>query len=168
MRIKIEMPGAKDLDAQLARLGKAVATEVGENAVRGTASALAGKWIAAAPYDPEPKTKSWRTKSGQVNRANYGHLRENIKVVKIRSIKVTWIGWRVTTGDAFWGYFQEFGWQAGPTRVPAKPWARPTTDAFKPQMEKLQVQLFNEGIADALAGRPVRKRSTTRISGGVS
>jgi hypothetical protein len=161
----IAIAGINELDAQLARLSKAVSTDIGESAVRGAAEALAEKWVVAAPYDPAPKIKSWTTRGGQVSRASYGHLRENIRVSKIRSVKVTWIGWRVTTGDAFWGYFQEFGWQAGSTMVPARPWARPATDAFKPQMEKLQIDLFNQGIADALAGRPVRKHGKMMANG---
>ena len=148
MRIdRIKIDGIEELDAQLVRLGSQVATEIAEEAVQASANALAEQWRLAAPYAPGYRIKSWATKAG-VSRASYGHLRDNIRVFPLKSVKVTFVGYRVTTGDAFWGYFLEYG----TIKMRARPWARPTLDRFKSRMRSIQIQIFNEGIAGALSG----------------
>lgn len=163
MRIdRIKIDGINELDAQLAQLGSKVATEVAEDAVQGSAEALAEQWRLAAPYDPAYKIKSWSVSGGGVSRQYYGHLRENIKVAAVKSTKVTWVGYRVSTGDAFWGYFLEFG----TIKMAARPWARPTNDRFKPAMQRIQVSIFNEGISRALSGAGGAKKFGPMLPNG--
>lgn len=69
----------------------------------------------AAPIGPDDRNQD--TKSGKI-KLKYGKLRENIKKRKARNYSDKSKSAYISTGDAFWGFFLEFG-----TRyIPATGW----------------------------------------------
>lgn len=145
---KIEIEGIAELDAALAELGREVATKLGHKAFKASADHLKQVWITAAPYQPEPTEQNIR----------YGHLKHNIKVRKVAPEKETAIVYGVTTGNAYWGRFQEYG----TAQQPAKPWARPSMEAAKDELVSIQIRVLREGI-ERIAKKARRGRS--RVSG---
>lgn len=141
--VSLKLHGAKELEAALADLGKQVATRIGRKAVRDSARLLQRAMIEQAPYRPGERAG----RSGQ-----YGHLRDNLKVKAVKAQKPGLLLYRVTTGDAFWGNFLEFG----TVRMAARPWARPTVDAQKGNIVDLQIGTLSLGIERA-AKRAARK-----------
>lgn len=142
---RFEMVGAKELDAQLAALGTTIATKLMLAAIRGSAEELQQHFIEAAPYRPGERKKYWTLKSGETRSASYGHLRDNIRIRKVRPQKENAVVFGVTTGDAFWGRMLEFG----TIDMPAHPWARPLVDAAAPELVKIQVDILRAGIEEA-------------------
>lgn len=149
---RFRMEGAKELDALLGRIGTEVATELGENAVEASAEYLREEWIKAAPFDPRRKPKTYITQSGEKITKDYGHLRDNIKVRKVRARKAGAIVYQVTTGRAFWGFFLELGTY----KMRARPWARPATERAREQVVSIQFAELKRGIDAAMAGRSRR------------
>lgn len=143
MQMRLEIKGLEDLERQLRELGTAIATDIAENAVKSTAQQLAAELKVKAPYRPGGTVRTRRLKSGAVVTSDYGHLRDNIRVRKEKSRTVHWIGYRVGRGRAFWALFLEFGTR----RMVARPWFRPTRDAFAPRAKALMAQAFREGVA---------------------
>jgi HK97 gp10 family phage protein len=128
---RFQIDGAAELDAKLARLGQEVATDIGVDAVNAAARALADHWVAIAPFDPnrDPARK-------------YGHLRDEIRVRREGTDNVHQIAFRVSTGNAFWGYFYEFG----TVRQPPRPIFRSATEGMKDELVTIQIQRLRAGI----------------------
>lgn len=139
---RTELGGMDDLRKALEELGSEVATKLGKQAVRDSAVYLQGKMVAAAPHRPGVQLKYYGRKRGRIAR-NYGDLRDNIKVRLAKSRKVTAVSYTVSTGQAFWGYFLEFG----TVRMAAQPWMRPTFDAAVNVCVDLQIDRLRAGIA---------------------
>jgi HK97 gp10 family phage protein len=144
---RIKLNGATELKAALEELGTVVATKVGVKANRNAARKLAALLAGAAPYDPSTRKKYWKRKDGSVGTANYGHLRDNIRVRKIKSMNANTVRHLVSTGDAFWGNFLEFG----TAKMAAQPWARPVLDRHYGEISEEQISGLREGIARELA-----------------
>lgn len=145
------LDGAAELDAQLAALGSAIATEIGRDAAIASAEALRAAWIAGAPYYERSSTmKYWSLANGSTGKANYGHLRDNIEVGPVKAQKVNAVVYKVTTGNAFWGYFLEHG----TVKMAAKPWARPIIERMKSELINVQIDVINDGI-EAITGSRV-------------
>lgn len=153
MQISIDMPGLRELDAQLEALGKVVATTVATKAIKASAEVLQRGWQRGAPFDPRPKPKTWTLASGEKRSRDYGHLNQNIRVRPVVPEKQNAVVFKVTTGDAFWGYFQEFG----TARHRAHPWARPILENVKSECLRVQIDVLRQGI-EAEAGKIARKR----------
>jgi len=128
---RFEIEGAAELDAKLARLGQEVATDIGVDAVSASAMALTERWKAIAPFDPnrDPGRK-------------YGHLRDEIRFRREGTDNPNVVAYRVTTGDAFWGYFYEFG----TVRQPPRPRFRAETEGMKDELVNIQIQRLRAGI----------------------
>jgi HK97 gp10 family phage protein len=128
---RFQIDGAAELDAKLARLGQEVATDIGVDAMNAAARALADHWVAIAPYDPSrnPERK-------------YGHLKDEITVRREGTDNANQIAFRVSTGDAFWGYFYEFG----TVKQPPRPIFRSVTEGMKDELVSIQVQRLRSGI----------------------
>jgi HK97 gp10 family phage protein len=147
-RENLVLDGAAQLDAQLAVLGEAVATEIGRDAAIASAEALKEAWVMGAPYSLRSSTvKYWSKADGSTGKRDYGHLRDNIKVAPVRAQKINAVVYKVTTGNAFWGYFLEFG----TVRMPPHPWARPIVEWMKDALINVQIDVLREGI-EAIAG----------------
>jgi len=157
-RIKrFRLEGAKELDAALADLGVDVAGKLGNAAVRKTAKTLQAELIDAAPYNPSgPTPKVYTAKDGSVRRTDYGHLRDNLRVRRRKANKPYMIRFEVTTGQAFWGTFLEWG----TVRMAAKPWARPLFDRLHQRLITVMMETLREGVKRAArrAARGSRRR----------
>jgi HK97 gp10 family phage protein len=121
-RVKVE--GVSELKAAFEQLGVEVSTRIGVRANREAARLLQSELIQAAPYDPREKKRA----------KNYGHLRDNIRIRRQRA--------RVTTGNAFWGNFLEFG----TVRMPAQPWFRPIVESLRELLLGKQIGGLRDGI----------------------
>lgn len=141
MKASYKFEGGKEMSAALAELGKE-ATKAGEYAARSTAKLMQADLIAAAPRDERAGGLSER----------YGHLSENIKVVKVRPRKADRVIYRVGIGAAFWGYIVEFG----SAKMAARPWWRPTVDANHQGYASAQTGFLRKGI-DLAVRRAERK-----------
>lgn len=155
--VRVEVKGARELEAKLAGLDTFVATKLGQSALRRTANEAKKRLREAAPYDPTFRIKTWITKDGSVGSNYYGHLRDNFKVRKATSKNKNFIVYNITTGRAFWGYFQEFGTR----KMPARPWARPAVEMMKDDLVRVQIDLLGKGI-EAYARRSARINPTGR------
>lgn len=131
---RFQMDGAADLDRRLARLGHEVATDIGVDAVSASARALAEHWSTIAPFDPNRD-------AGR----KYDHLRDEISVRREGTDNANQIAFRVTTGDAFWGYFYEFG----TARQPPRPIFRAATEGMKDELVTIQIGRLRAGIEAA-------------------
>lgn len=120
--------GFDDLYKALGDLGEAAASKrTATAAVRDGTRVLADGVQGAAPVGTRPTRKYWKTRAGETRSADYGRLRDNIVIRKAKPLKKTYTGYNITTGDAFWGVFQEFG----TINMAAHPWMRAAIDAFK-------------------------------------
>lgn len=144
----LSITGAAELDAQLSALGEAVATEIGRDAALASAKVLKEAWVRGAPYSLRASTvKYWQRADGSTGKRDYGHLRDNIKVGEVRAQKINAVVYKVTTGNAFWGYFLEYG----TAQMPPHPWARPIVEFMKGALINVQIDVLRNGI-EAVAG----------------
>lgn len=128
--IRVKMEGVAELKAALEELGDVTATKVGVRANREAAAELRMNLAAVAPYDSTKDNKK------------YGHLRDAIRVRKVKSRTANTIVHIVSTGVAFWGSMQEFG----TVKMAARPWWRPLVDANYERIFKLQTDKLGAGI----------------------
>jgi HK97 gp10 family phage protein len=133
----IMVDGFQELDAQLAAIGATLATEAADEAVHASANLLQAAWTQGAPY-----------REGE--RSKYGHLRTNIRVRKVDARKANAVVYAVTTGNAFWGYFLEFGTVA----MAPHPWARPIVERLRGEMVTVQIAVLNRKINEAISSAP--------------
>lgn len=116
VRVDIELDGFKELDRALGKLPYEVGTKVLQNAVT-SAILPARKAIYNAAPIGQDDNRNPESKSGKI-KLKYGKLRENIKKRKSRTYSDKSKSAYISTGDAFWGFFLEFG-----TRyIPATRW----------------------------------------------
>lgn len=139
---QIAIPGAAELDALFAELGKEMATVIGTEAIGASADMLADAWRRGAPFDPNSGVKSWTLKSGETRSRDYGHLNQNIRVGAVSPRGADQLVFKVTTGNAFWGYFRELG----TVNQPARPWARPILHSLKGALVQVQIETARAGI----------------------
>lgn len=123
-RQSFKLTGAKELESLLKGLGPEAATKAGAEGLRKAAETVRDDVKAAAPYDDGDTKRTWRNKDGSQGSADYGHLRDNIKLRKRKALKAHSIRYVLTTTNAFWGLFSEFGTE----HEPARPWMRPTLE----------------------------------------
>lgn len=136
----MKLEGFAELDAQLRALANPeTAYQIGLSAVMGCAELLQKAWVAGAPFDPALKGAA----------AQYGHARDNIRIGPVKAQKVNAVVYKVSTGDAFWLRFYEFG----TVKQPARPTFRPIVERMKSEFIDLQIEAVNEGIAKAVAGK---------------
>ena len=143
--MKINAPkwtGLKELDEQLKALGTAVSTEIASDAVTASAELLAAEWRRVAPFDPNRKPKRTRTKSGESVAKDYGHLRTNIRVRRLKPRRFSEVATIVSTGDAFWARFYEFG----TVKQPPRPVFRTAIKRLSGQLKEEQAKVFYAGI----------------------
>lgn len=141
---RVEIEGLEELKASLEALGTEVATKIGVNANRDAAKDLLDILQQAAPYQPGSTKKYWKTKGG-VTTADYGHLRDNLKVSREKARKQGHIVHRVSTGKAFWGSFLEYG----TVNMAPRPWMRPAVEATRGYLLQIQQRGLKNGIEKA-------------------
>lgn len=151
-RQSFHLHGAKELKASLASLEKEVSTKAGQAAVRSGAIVIRNRVKAAAPLGDPDTSRTYRVKGSTESRtADYGHLRDNIKVAKGRPRRQHTVVSLITTSSAFWGRMLEFG----TTKMSAQPWFKPASDAAAPDAFKQMMATLEKAIARAArkAGR---------------
>lgn len=142
MTVRFELNGVEELKRTLAALNSESATKVGTTASREAAKLVKAAFVANAPVGTEPTAKTRKTKAGDVVRYDYGRLKNNIRVRKLRSDKQHQIKYGVGIGAAFWGLIQEFGSK----NMPARPWLRPAFDGVAAQVVAEIGRLVGLGI----------------------
>jgi HK97 gp10 family phage protein len=141
-RTSFRLDGGKELEQALKQLGPEVATKVGASGLRQATNILRNGLRAAAPVGRGSTKKTWKTKAGTSNSADYGHLRDNIKTKKQRSRSAHSLRFIVTTGNAFWGKFLEFGTR----KMSAKTWFKPAVDRIMPRAAESIVSEVRKAI----------------------
>ena len=145
MRFNISVSGGADLSRALASLGDE-STVAGRRALRSAAKELQTALIAAAPRGTGDAQSE--------NRRRYGQLFKNIRVREARALRNNTVVMTVSSGDAFWARFLEFG----TVRMKAKPWFRPVWDRMQNRLVSgIGTQL---GIQIERAARRIARRGT--------
>lgn len=117
--VRMELSGFKELNTALKKLPERAEKRVLQNATMAAIRLGAKDVKAAAPRGENPRSVSSQT---------YGSLLRNIRVSRVAGARPGGKGAQIHTGDAFWGRFLEYGWDArgrgerGSRHVPAKPW----------------------------------------------
>lgn len=144
-RFRIE--GVQQMNRALKEMGPFVATKVGASANRRAAKLVEEAVREAAPRGTGPTSKVRRLKSGVSRRYDYGRLYENIKLRQQRARKQHHIVHAVTTGNAFWGRFLEFGTKF----IVANRWMSRAVTAVAEQALRAQMVELRAGIERAAA-----------------
>lgn len=126
MKTTVQVEGFAELDRALAALGPE-ATKVGRAALRGAANDVRDAVKAAAPVGTGSTKKSARNKGGDSRSYDYGRLRDNIRVREARARADNTVVMQVTTGNAFWSRFLEYGTR----KMSARPFFRPAWDGSR-------------------------------------
>lgn len=114
VEVDIKISGLNEALAILRKMPDRVRTRVLRGAVRAGATVMRRQVRANAPRGDEPSPASEK----------YGRLRDNIRIIRLKRGPKTWAGYRVDTGDAYWGYFIEFG----TVKMAPRAWFRPAVD----------------------------------------
>lgn len=118
VRIKTKISGIEEAKSQLAHLPRKFQQEILIDAVRGATEIIHSEVLTRSPVEKDGKRS--------LSSLKYGRLVENVRMFKLRfNIPEGVIIFRVSTGDAFWGRFLEYGTK----KMLAKPWFRPALDA---------------------------------------
>lgn len=126
---EVKVRGLAELQRKLVSLGEGLAKKHLKRALKAGGQVFEKGMKRRAPRAPEPGSHP-----------EYGHLQDQIQL----KTSVTKKGGRasVSTGDAFWGRFQEFG--HGPGKK--TPFARPTFDGDSGEA----LQTFADTLAEGL------------------
>jgi HK97 gp10 family phage protein len=158
----IMVEGFQELDAQLAAIGATLATEAADEAVLASAKLLQVAWTQGAPYREGERRKYWTLASGAAKSAVYGHLRTNIRSPQGRCPQGDGsVVYAVTTGDAFWGYFLEFG----TVDMAPHPWARPIVERMRGELVTVQIDVLNRKIDEAIGSVPEVRAGARQMEG---
>jgi HK97 gp10 family phage protein len=154
MDAKFRMEGLEELGKVLDMLPERIQTRVAGSAVRAGANVSCSIVQQAAPQD----AKLPRSKASQ----KYGSLSANIEVQALKPKHKGERGYKVTTGDAFWGHFLEFG----TIKMAARPWFRPAfTSSISVAFDKIR-DILLKGLdreANKLAGDYSKVRKTLGV-----
>lgn len=128
--VSLSIGGGAELERRLKGLSEEVVKRLALRAARAGSRLMKDAIAAAAPLGPG-KAKLRRTRSGDLVVADYGHLRDNIRM-RLPSKRARsgaeaggLFEFIITTGQAFWGRFLE----EGTAKMAPRPWMRPAFDA---------------------------------------
>lgn len=127
MSAKMTFQGGRELERALKELGEKESTKIGNRVMRAATKRMFQEIRDRAPVGTQPTRRTRRKKNGQQVVADYGRLTSpgNLKFRKLpKKPGSTEISFMVTTGNAFWGLFLEFG----TAEMRAYPFIRPTFD----------------------------------------
>lgn len=145
MQTVIQLKGMDELKRALAELEPEIATKAGTAATRKSAQFMRDRMRDAAPQGHEPTVKSRKRKDGTVVKVDYGHLRPNMRIRRVKARRQHFIVYHVTVGRAFWGRFLEYG----TINMEARPWMRPTFDASAKEVVVVQLTELDAAIKRA-------------------
>ena len=133
MKVSGTLTGFNDFEKLLKELPTRVQKKILQKSVTGAMREIRTDMRNAAPRDENGQSQASK---------EYGRLRKNIKVVKLKKTKPGEKGARITTGNAYWGYFYELG-----TRFqPARPWFRTQFASVQGKALKKLGELIGDGI----------------------
>lgn len=159
MRVGVKFEGGAELSRALRELGEE-STKTGRTSLRATANELRAVLRETAPVGTGPTTKKRRLKNGQSVTYDYGRLRDNIRVREQRAIRDNSVVMAVSTGNAFWAVFREFG----TVDQPARPWFRPVWDSMQTRLiDYLGKRLWDN--IDRTARRQARRAAKAERAG---
>jgi HK97 gp10 family phage protein len=133
--------GLAEIGKVLDQLPDRIERRVLQNAVNAGARLILSAVKEKAPTSEEPSVNSWK----------YGSILQNLKVRTITKARKTARGAYVSTGNAFWAVFYEFGTR----HQPARPFMRPAFDESQDWAAQAIVDKLTAGIekeATTLAG----------------
>lgn len=127
---------------EMRRLLRELPIQAEKRVLQAATNAGAREWLksvkAAAPVGDEPSPASQR----------YGTLKKNLRMRPFRNPRPGFRGSRVSTRDAFWGFFYEFGTK----HQAARPWFRPAIESAN----GAAIRAFNAAIARGLVREATR------------
>lgn len=132
--LQSRISGFKEANNLLKQLPRRVQNRVLQNATRETLKETAQQPIKAAA----PRHSTERSPASR----QYGTLKSNIRVAKLRKVRRGEKGARIHTGRAFWGYLIE----KGTRHMPARPWFAPAFRALKSPMIRKLGEKIGRGI----------------------
>ena len=136
----MRLEGLNDMTKQLGDLPDRVQRRVLQQAVTAGLREAAKDIRRAAPRGQEPSNMS----------AQYGRLRRNIRVKRLKPRGKAERAAMIHTGDAFWGWMIEKG-----TRyISAKPWFKPAFDAAQQRVIDAFSKRLGEGIEREAQKKP--------------
>lgn len=112
VRLQHKLGGFAELDKLLTQLPRHVENKVLQQATNKALRVAVPDVKAAAPVHTGPQSPSSK---------QYGTLRKNIRVIRLRRVNKGQKGSRIDTGNAFWGFIIELGSRF----IPASPWFAP-------------------------------------------
>lgn len=122
------------------RLPREIKDDVLTDAVREGGKVMHSAIKAKVPVSANGKGRS---KASQA----YGHLKENVRLFKLKlDIPKNKVIFRVSTTDAFWGNFLEYGTKM----IQAMPWFRPAADAAADRAAATIVTRITDGINEII------------------
>ena len=128
MDTNIKISGLKEARAALKLLPDRVQKRVQGAATRSGATVMRAEARRDAPVGDEPSEASKK----------YGSLKSNIRIIKLKRVPKGTTGYRVNTGDAFWGVILEVGSRF----MAARPWFRPAIDRSRDKaLDKMRERL---------------------------
>lgn len=143
VKTTIKFKGVNELAQSLKKLPDRVENKVLQSAVNSGLLPAKKAIIAAAPLGPDKtgnrQHRSQRTASDWARIKKYGHLKKQIKIMRLKRVGYKERAARVTTGKAFWAFWYELGNR----RQPARPF-------FLPAFTKSVNQVL-ETLSDKLA-----------------
>lgn len=156
MKTTFKVEGVEALKRTLAELNSESALKVGTVATREAAKQVKAVLVASAPVGTEGTARKRTTKKGKKVEADYGRLRDNITIRKLKPERQHQIKFGVGVGAAFWGMFLEFG----TSRQDARPWMRPAFDAIAGRLVSDMGSILGKGIEREAKrlGRKARKK----------
>lgn len=174
LKIVVELPPTAPVTQVFRRLPDELQARVKGEATLAASKPIVRALRAAAPASATRKArpKTWTRRDGTVGQGDYGTLRQNITSRLTRRSKAAT---RISTGDAFWGYFIEKGWtltrgakggaQKRIRRIAANPFWERGLAAGAPEAIRILREKIQNGVRDAALrlGSQVGVRFGTRL-----
>ena len=143
MQQSFRIDGLEELGKVISGLPVRLEKQVLRKVARAGATVARKRIKAAAPAETGPRSAASK---------KYGTLKSNIKVKNLKQRHRSEFACKVTTGNAFWGSFSEFG----TSHQPAKPWFRPAFDGSQSAAFQKMAEVAVSGVeaaAKTLAGK---------------
>lgn len=136
MKMDFKLSGFDDFAEDLKKLGPAVERKVVRRSVISAMRPARAFLKSVAPVQVDGQ----RSKTSK----KYGHLRQNIRLIRLKKVEKGQAAARVDTGKAFWGVMYELG-----TRYqPARPWFGPAFRKVSDLVLKTLSSDIGKGIED--------------------
>lgn len=144
MKFHGKVSGFKEFSALLKELPRNVENRVLQDATNKAMRAALPQMKAAAPVHKEDRSSASK---------QYGTLKQNIRVSRLKRVRKGQKGTRIHTGNAFWGFIYEMGSRYQP--------ARPF---FAPAFRAMQTTIIN--VLGVEIGKGIEREAARSYKGG--